>query len=297
MDGIINIFKPKGITSHDAVSIMRRILGIKKVGHTGTLDPNATGVLPLCVGKGTRISEYLLDVDKEYVGELTLGLATDTQDSDGKILKQSYNEVSRDDIYKAFDKFKGEIQQIPPMYSALRYNGKKLYELAREGKVVDRKARNVNIYNLDIIDILDNKKVIFYAKCSKGTYIRTLCDDIGECLGTYGHMSYLIRVGVGDFKIANSYSIDYIKGLDQEQLKTIFTPIDQGLGDINSLIVEDQLLKKLTNGVIVPLVKDVTKDYGENTPIKVYCKNTFIGIGKIIEKNNKTYIKMHKVFV
>ena len=222
MDGIINIFKPKGITSHDAVSIMRRTLGIKKIGHTGTLDPNATGVLPLCIGKGTRISEYLLDVDKEYIGELSLGLATDTQDSDGKVLKQSHKIVSRDDIYKAFDRFKGEIWQIPPMYSSIRYNGKKLYEFAREGKVVNRRARNVKIYNLDIINIFNNKKIIFYVKCSKGTYIRTLCDDIGEYLGTYGYMSYLIRIGVGDFKIADSYSIDYIKNLTKEELNTVF---------------------------------------------------------------------------
>ena len=297
MDGIINIFKPKGVTSHDAVSMMRRTLGIKKIGHTGTLDPNATGVLPLCVGKGTRISEYLLDVDKEYIGELSLGLSTDTQDSDGKILKRSHKIVSRDDIYKAFDKFKGEIWQIPPMYSAIRYNGKKLYELAREGKVVNRKVRNVKIYNLDIINILDNKKVIFYTKCSKGTYIRTLCDDIGEYLGTYGYMSYLIRVGVGDFKIADSYSIDYIENLTKEKLKTVILPIDDGLSHIDSLIIEDEFFKKLINGAAIPLTKDMVKNYSENMPIKIYCKTIFIGIGKIIKKNNEIYIKMDKVLV
>lgn len=297
MDGIINIFKPKGITSHDAVSIMRRTLGIKKIGHTGTLDPNATGVLPLCIGKGTRISEYLLDVDKEYIGELSLGLATDTQDSDGKVLKQSHKIVSRDDIYKAFDRFKGEIWQIPPMYSSIRYNGKKLYEFAREGKVVNRRARNVKIYNLDIINIFNNKKIIFYVKCSKGTYIRTLCDDIGEYLGTYGYMSYLIRIGVGDFKIADSYSIDYIKNLTKEELNTVFSPIDEGLSHMDSLFIEDQFFKKLINGAIVPLKKDKIKNYSQNTPIKIYCKDIFIGVGKIIKKENETYIKMYKVLV
>lgn len=297
MDGIINIFKPKGVTSHDAVSMMRRTLGIKKIGHTGTLDPNATGVLPLCIGKGTRVSEYLLDVNKEYVGELSLGLATDTQDSDGKVLKQSYKVVSKEAIYKAFDNFKGELWQIPPMYSAIRYKGKKLYELAREGKVVNRKARNVKIYNLDIIDIFDNKKIIFYVKCSKGTYIRTLCDDIGEYLGTYGYMSYLIRVGVGDFKIADSYSIDYIKSLAQEKIKNIISPIDEGLSHMDSLTVEDQFFKKLINGVTIPLTRDMIKNYSENIPIKIYCKTIFIGIGKIIKKNNEIYIKMDKVLV
>ena len=296
MDGIINIFKPKGMTSHDVVNIMRRILEIRKVGHTGTLDPNATGVLPLCIGKATRTSEYLLDVDKEYIGELSLGLATDTQDGEGKIINYSTKLVKEDDIYKAFDRFQGEIEQLPPMYSALKHNGKKLYELAREGKIVNRKPRNIYIYKLKIIDIIDNKKVLFYVKCSRGTYIRTLCNDIGELLGTYGYMSYLIRVGVGNFKIADSYSIDYIKILDKEGIKSIVCPMDQGLSHINSLTVEEKYFVSLTNGATIPLTEENFKKYG-NSILKIYCNNIFVGIGKVIKKDNMPYIKMDKVLV
>jgi tRNA pseudouridine55 synthase len=296
MNGIINIFKPKGMTSHDVVSIMRRTLRIKKIGHTGTLDPNATGVLPLCIGKATRISEYLLDVDKEYIGELSLGLSTDTQDGEGKIINYSTKLVKEDDIYKTFDRFQGKIEQLPPMYSALKHNGKKLYELAREGKTVNRKPRNVYIYSLKIIDIIDNRKVLFYVKCSRGTYIRTLCNDIGEFLGTYGYMSYLIRVGVGDFKISDSYSIDYINGLDKEGIKSIICSMDKGLSHMNSLIVEEKYFVSLINGVLVPLSKGNFKGY-ENSILKIYCNDIFIGLGRIIKKDNMPHLKMDKVLV
>lgn len=296
MNGIINIFKPKGITSHDAVSIMRKTLNMKRIGHTGTLDPNVTGVLPLCIGKATRVSEYLLDMNKEYVGELSLGLCTDTQDKYGKPLKSSTKEVSEDEIYKAFAEFKGHIQQIPPMYSALKHNGKRLYELAREGKVVERKPRDAYIYSLDIINILNNK-ITFSIKCSKGTYIRTLCNDIGELLGTYGYMSYLMRVGVGDFNINNSYSIDYIKSLNKEEFKTILMSMDEGLSHMDSLTLEKKLFNKIKNGVIVPLKVNKSEKYNKDIPFKIYCGDLFMGIGNIITKENKLYLKMYKVLI
>ena len=297
MDGIINLFKPLGMTSHDMVNIMRKALGIKKIGHTGTLDPNAAGVLPLCIGKGTRVSEYLLNVDKEYIGELSLGLATDTQDSEGKIINQSSKIVTGKDIYDSFNRFQGKIKQIPPMYSALKVNGKKLYELAREGKVVERKPRPVSIYDLNIINIIGNRKIIFYVKCSRGTYVRTLCNDIGEFLGTYGYMSYLIRIGVGDFKIEDSYSVDYIKSLDKNGLESIICPMDKGLSHVNSIIVDEKYFNSLTNGAIVPLSENSSKVHEKNLPFKVYCNNQFIGLGKIIKKNNISYVKMDKVLI
>lgn len=147
MNGVINIFKPKGMTSHDAVSALRKILKIKKIGHIGTLDPNAAGVLPLCIGKATRIVEYLVDLDKEYIGELTLGIRTDTQDMDGKVIYTSDKEVDERQIYSIMEKYKGNLSQLPPMYSALKHKGKKLYELAREGKTVERQARNIKIHD------------------------------------------------------------------------------------------------------------------------------------------------------
>ena len=154
MDGVINFFKPSGMTSHDAVYFFRKLLNTKKVGHTGTLDPNATGVLPICIGKATRISEYLLEVDKEYIGELTLGFATDTQDEEGKILNSSIKSVSEDEITNSFNKFKGIIYQVPPMYSALKVNGKKLYEVAREGKEIEREPRKVNRILQEVPDLV-----------------------------------------------------------------------------------------------------------------------------------------------
>ncbi|MCF6460499.1 tRNA pseudouridine(55) synthase TruB [Clostridium sp. Cult3] len=297
MDGIINIFKPKGLTSHDVVNIMRKITGIRKIGHTGTLDPSAAGVLPLCIGRATRISEYLLDMDKEYVGELSLGTATDTLDSDGMITNHSSKKVSKEEICNAFNGFQGRILQEPPMYSALKYSGKKLYELAREGKVVKRACREVFIYDIKILANIGNRSVIFYTKCSRGTYIRTLCDDIGKVLGTYGHMSYLMRVGVGDFKIEDSYSLDYLKNLDEKELETLILPMDKALTHMDKVVVEDKYYNKLKNGALVPLFKNMTREYDKNSLLRIYSKDTFIGIGRVIRKDNIYYIKMCKVLI
>ncbi|QQY80694.1 tRNA pseudouridine synthase B [Keratinibaculum paraultunense] len=297
MNGIINIFKPKGLTSHDIVNIMRRTIGINKIGHTGILDPNASGVLLLCIGKATRISEYLLNMDKEYVGELSLGLATDTLDIDGKVINYSLKEVSEKEIYNAFDKFKGKILQEPPMYSALKHQGKKLYELARKGKVVKRAYREAFIYDMKILKNIDNKKIIFYTKCSKGTYIRTLCDDIGKVLGTYGYMSYLMRIGVGNFKVEDSYSIDYIKSLSKKDIKDIILPMDKALSHLDKLIMEDRYFEKLRNGARVSISKTMFNNYNKDSLLRIYSKDTFIGIGKVIEENNTFYLKMNKVLI
>lgn len=297
MNGVINIFKPKGLTSHDVVNIMRKVTGIRKIGHTGTLDPNATGVLPLCIGKATRISEYLLDMDKEYIGELSLGLATDTLDIDGKAINHSSKIVNEDDINNAFNKFRGKVLQEPPMYSALKHQGKKLYELAREGKVIKRSCREIYIYDIKVLKNIDNKKIIFYIKCSRGTYIRTLCDDIGKTLGTYGYMSYLMRVGVGDFKIWDSYSIDYIRGLDKSSIDTIILPMDKALNHLDKLHVDDKYFNKLKNGARVPLPVNSINNYRKDSLLRVYSNNIFIGIGRIIESNNLFYIKMDKVLM
>ena len=193
VDGVVNFFKPAGMTSHDAVYFFRKLLGIKKIGHTGTLDPMASGVLPVCIGKGTRIAEYLTDTRKEYIGELTLGSKTDTLDSTGTVLDSSEITVDESNINLAFNNYKGKIHQIPPMYSARKVEGKKLYDLARQGLVMERQSREIEIYEMEILRILENQRIIFRTMCSKGTYIRTICDDIGDALGTFGHMSFLMR--------------------------------------------------------------------------------------------------------
>lgn len=294
MNGIINFNKPKGMTSHDAVYYFRRLLKTKKVGHTGTLDPDATGVLPICIGKGTRVSEYLLNADKEYVGCLTLGSETDTQDSSGKVIFSSSLIVSEEDIVNSFNKFKGKSSQIPPMYSAVRHNGKRLYELAREGKVVERKPRDINIYELNILGIEDNKNIRFYTKCSRGTYIRTLCNDIGRDLETYGHMSDLKRVGVGQFNIEDSLSMEYLNNLSISEIQDYIMPMDMALDSLDKIEIHKSFFNKIINGVIVPVE---SMNINMNDKYRIYCDNKFIGVGQIVMKENKEFIKMNKVFI
>ncbi len=295
MDGIINFFKPKGMTSHDAVYYFRKLYKTKKVGHTGTLDPMATGVLPICIGKATRVSEYLIDVDKEYIGELTLGIQTDTQDKEGKIINSSNKEVDKESIIKIFKDFKGEQEQIPPMYSAKKVNGKKLYKLAREGIVIERKANIINISELDIIHNTDNKKIVFYVKCSKGTYIRTLCNDIGNKLKTYGHMSFLLRVGVGDFKLSNSFGSDTLSKMTRIERKQVLLQMDSALRHLKFIEIKGSNYKHLINGM--KLEVNPYYEIKDNESIRVYCKDQFIGIGKLITENNKRMIKMAKVLI
>lgn len=294
MDGIIIFYKPKGITSHGAVSFFRRLLNIKKIGHTGTLDPNAEGVLPICIGKATRVSEYLLTEDKEYIGRLVLGKSTETQDEYGTIVEKSSKKVNEDEIRASFNKFTGNILQTPPMYSSLKYKGKKLYELAREGKTIERQPRNITIYELDIRNIYENKEVSFYVRCSKGTYIRTLCNDIGEDLGTFGYMSDLLRIGVGPFKIENSYKKEQLEDLSLSEIKKIILPIDAALTKFKKISLPNELFNKLINGVKVEINNE---GYQVGDILKVYSKNEFIGVGEVIQSNHLQLLKMNKVFI
>ena len=208
--GIINVYKEKGYTSHDVVARLRRIIGQKKIGHTGTLDPDAEGVLPVCLGKATKVCDLLADKDKVYQAILLLGQTTDTQDVSGRVIKTEDVTSSIKEIYEAIQSFKGEYDQIPPMYSALKVNGKKLYELAREGKTVERRARTVHIHGIRIHEIV-LPRVSMTVECSKGTYIRTLCHDIGEKLGCGGCMEQLLRTQVGPFFIEDSLKLDEIE--------------------------------------------------------------------------------------
>ncbi len=218
MDGILVVNKPKGYTSHDIVAIVKKIYK-EKVGHTGTLDPNATGVLPLLIGKGTKLSSYLTNHDKEYKVILKLGVKTDTADVEGKIIEeQELNEkyikekLTEENVKKVLKSFLGEQKQIPPMYSAIKVNGKKLYEYARKGEKVTVEPRNINIYEIKLIAInLKEKEIEFQVKCSKGTYIRSLCEDIAQKLETVGFMKELQRTAVGEFYLDNAISIETLQ--------------------------------------------------------------------------------------
>jgi tRNA pseudouridine55 synthase len=221
MDGILIINKQSGMTSHDVVAVIRRILKTKKVGHTGTLDPEATGVLVACVGKATKLSGFLMATSKEYIAEMQLGIRTDSQDSTGKIVSRTNNiNVTREQVEQVLGKLTGEINQIPPMVSAVRHHGKKLYELARKGQEVKREPRKVKIYSLELLKF-EPPKIAFKVECSKGTYIRTLCSDIGEMVGCGAHQASLIRTRTGPFKIDNSLTLDELENLPSPEEKII----------------------------------------------------------------------------
>ena len=208
MDGILNINKPAGITSHDVVIEVRKRFKMRKVGHAGTLDPDATGVLVVCLGKATKMVQLLSNDEKEYESVLILGISTRTQDSSGTIIKKVDNlRVNEEEIREAAKRFEGEQEQIPPMFSAVHYHGKRLYDLARQGKVVPRKPRKINIFSFKIIKI-EIPEVRFNIVCSKGTYIRTICSDLGDALGCGAHQAKLVRIRVGRFHIKDSLTID-----------------------------------------------------------------------------------------
>lgn len=250
--GILNVYKEKGFTSHDVVAKLRRIVGQKKIGHTGTLDPDAVGVLPVCLGKATKLCDLLTDKDKTYEAVMLLGTVTDTQDTSGEVLKLSdTGDLTQEAVREAVLSFMGEYDQIPPMYSALKVNGKKLYELAREGKVVERKARKVMIHDIEILDI-DLPRVRMSVSCSKGTYIRTLCHDIGEKLGCGGCMESLVRTRVSRFSIEESLTLDEIeKKMTEGTLSDVLIPVDEMFAGYPKVTVIESAETGARNGGIL----------------------------------------------
>lgn len=276
MNGIIVIDKPKGRTSHDMVYFIRRMTGIKKVGHTGTLDPDATGVLPLCIGNGTKVSDMLLESDKCYRAELILGKTTDTQDLSGNVLEEKEVNLSEEEIVKAAESFVGEIEQIPPMYSAIKQDGKKLYELARKGIEVERKPRRVTVNEITIVKI-DKNTVTIDVDCSKGTYIRTLCSDIGEKLGCGGCMGNLRRTKAGMFNIDESHTLEEIEKLKENgKLGNIILPVDSVFMKYPKIQLNEKQVKSVTNGI------RMTYKGIEGQTYRVYDNNNeFLCISKI----------------
>lgn len=246
--GIINVYKEAGYTSHDAVARLRGICKQKKVGHTGTLDPDAVGVLPICLGNGTKLCDMLTDSSKEYVALLRLGMVTDTQDISGKILEEREVEVSPREVEEAILSFVGDSMQVPPMYSALKVNGKKLYELARQGLKVERVARPITIYKLDILQ-KDHPAYKIRVVCSKGTYIRTLCHDIGQVLGCGGVMVSLQRTRVGEFEIEKAYKLDVLERMAKKgELSKAIVPVERMFEELPAFIVKEEAFGRLKNG-------------------------------------------------
>lgn len=281
--GIINVYKEKGYTSHDVVAKLRGIAGQKKIGHTGTLDPDAVGVLPVCLGRATKVCDLLTDKDKVYEAVLLLGQETDTQDTSGEVLvSKDTSHLTESEVKKAILSFVGDYEQIPPMYSALKVNGKKLYELAREGKVVERKARPVKILDIEILE-MNLPRVRMTVACSKGTYIRTLCHDIGQKLSCGGCMEELKRTKVSCFEIKDSLTLDEIRNIKEEgTLDSILTPIDAMFLEYPSLVVSEKWESLAYNGN--PLgdravrILDGEKILDKNK-VRVYDKKgNFIGV-------------------
>ncbi len=286
MDGIINVNKPLGITSHDVVYRLRKILGIKKIGHTGTLDPDAEGVLPMCIGRGTKLAEELTAKEKQYLAELTLGIVTDTQDISGEVLKRNEVSLSEEEIRDAIMSFVGDIEQIPPMYSAIKVDGKKLYELAREGKTVELAPRPVTIFGIDIQSVdLGPDKVTFLVDCSKGTYIRTLCHDIGKKLGCGGVMSALKRTRSGDFKIEDAFTLEEIEEKAKNNDFSFLIGIDEVLSHYDKVVLADRNARRLCNGIEVKLsgIEDekIIRVYDEQGKFLALC-TIFSGKVKVL---------------
>lgn len=298
INGIINIFKEKNFTSHDVVAKMRGILKQKKIGHTGTLDPDATGVLLVCLGNATKLCDIITDRTKEYEAEMLFGVTTDTQDISGKVIKTSDVIPSDEEIKKAIEKFSKSYMQLPPMYSALKVNGKKLVDLAREGVEVERKKRLVNIYSLEILE-LKYPKAKLRVKCGKGTYIRTLCHDIGESLGCGASLTSLIRTEVSGFRAENAITLNTLEKLrDEDKIKDILISTDRVFEDLKKLYVNDESRKYAYNGNKLNN-KNFTKldtYFSNNEKVCIYdLDKKFLGVYEFLENENA--FKPYKLFL
>lgn len=290
MNGILNVLKPPGMTSHDVVSYIRKVTKIKRIGHTGTLDPGATGVLPICIGKSTKIVDFIMKDKKVYICELTLGNKTDTYDKYGSFINNSWSNLEDFDINtfeSLINDFKGEIMQRPPAYSAIKVNGRRAYDLARMGESIELPERKITIFDIRVIKYA-LPKILMEIKCSKGTYIRSICSDIGDKLGYGGYMSFLIRTSTGKFNLSNSYILDEI---NNDNIENILVPSDYAL-DFKNIYVDESLSNKVLNGNSILIENNNL--YDNNEMVKIYLKpDRFIGIGIV----SKGVLQIEKVLV
>ncbi|MCR8642144.1 tRNA pseudouridine(55) synthase TruB [Paenibacillus sp. N1-5-1-14] len=301
IDGILAVRKPAGWTSHDVVAKARGLLGIRRIGHTGTLDPQVVGVLPLCIGRATRMVEYIQELPKQYEATLLIGIATDTEDATGTVIEEAEQvSLTKEAVTDAIMSFMGDIQQIPPMFSAVKINGKRLYDLAREGKEVERKPRQVTIHEIDIIDMhLDqpHPEVKFRVTCSKGTYIRTLCVDIGKKLGFPATMKELMRTQTGSITLDQCLTLEQIA--EMKQAGTIGQHIiaaDQGVAHLPAVILTDLLAEKARLGQRLKIDLELVPDHVANEAIvRVYSDNgSFVGL--FVWKKEARLLSPHKIF-
>jgi len=279
VNGVLLLDKPKGLSSNHALQRVRRLFQAQKAGHTGTLDPMATGLLPICLGEATKFSSHLLEADKVYRTRVELGVITDTGDAEGNVIEQhEIPSLSVDDVEAVLTRFRGEIDQVPPMYSALKHQGKKLYELAREGKHVERAARRISVYDARLLSF-DGTAFELEVSCSKGTYIRTLAEDIGQALGCGAHISQLRRLKTGPFLADEMWTLDALEALaDQAALEAELMPVDVLVDHLPSLTVDDTAHARLAHGQPATLT---TGTLALDELARLYYAETFIGLGVV----------------
>ncbi len=281
-EGVVNVLKPPGMTSSDVVVDLRKIFGVKRVGHTGTLDPAAAGVLPICIGRATRLFDYLVDKQKVYIAEFRFGIATDTIDAFGTVVESAECDIYAEALRKVLPEFLGEIDQIPPIYSSLSVNGVKLYKLARKGEVtapIEERKRKVTIYELELLEQLERNSFLIKVRCSKGTYIRTLCMDIGKRLGVPAYMPFLLRTMSGSFDLQNSYTIAELREKKERgELAETIVPMDAAAAHIPALRLDGLSARKkrlLINGASIPYEGELEQGKIQ----RLYIEDEFIGLG------------------
>lgn len=281
MNGIINVLKPPGMTSQNVVSFMRRMSGIKKIGHSGTLDPYAAGVLPVFLGKATRVVEYAMQGEKEYIGEIYFGLETDTLDSQGKVVAKQSVEITKEQFQAVLTGTHGIIYQRPPMYSALKRDGRKLVDLARKGKHIEIPKRPVEIYETEFLEQTGQNRFLFRVRCSKGTYIRTLCQDWGNTLGTVAHLSFLLRTQTGGFGIEKSVTLEEIeRAFRIGAVSTILQPVETGCIQMEKMLLSEKAKKAVLCGQPIDVSWVETMPEAYECPCQLWVGNAFMGIAK-----------------
>lgn len=296
LSGVILVNKHKGVTSHDIVFKIRRLYGTKKVGHTGTLDPLATGVLPVLVGRTAKAAEYLLSENKKYIAEIKLGITTDTEDITGNILSKCDTLPTKNDFFDACRKFEGEIMQVPPMYSALKVNGQKLVDLARRGIEIERTARKITIFSIapTVISETDGLYKI-EVTCSKGTYIRTLCSDIGAFLGCGATMTELQRTKSGDFSLENAYTIDELEKMTEDERASLLLPPEELFKEAMPLTFSEFYTRLFKSGCEI-YQKKIGTHFPLDTYLRIYENGEFIALAKVMDFTDGSAIKSIKFF-
>jgi tRNA pseudouridine55 synthase len=296
LDGILNIVKPAGMTSFSVAAYIRGILKEKKIGHTGTLDPGACGLMTLCLGKATRAAEYIVSMEKTYIAELVLGKTTDTLDEQGRIIESKLYIYDKDKLSGVLKTFLGRSMQTPPMYSAIKVNGKKLYELARQGKDIERENREIFIEDIVMIDDKDPARILLKVCCSKGTYIRSLMADIGTRYGCGAHMGFLLRTGNGSFKINDAYTLEEVaEAFENGTPDSLLIDIERIFENYDKIILNEKETLIFSNGAFIDK-DDLKVSVISGNIYAIYnSKNKFIGLGEIIVKGIKAYLKAKKL--